>query len=83
MEAQNNKLVCRQLDMFKQSEDALLAERLMKLNTSGFLQGRYRTPDQYVNSEYVASMLMEEVGVRAVIEFCVTTLERASDNKKS
>jgi len=70
-----------QNDMFKQTEDAQLAERLMKTKIGPRIQGHYRSSDQYVNSPLIAEILVEEVGVRNVIEFCVTTLERRSADK--
>ena len=69
-----------QNDLFKSKEDVLLAERLMQTEVAEHIQGMYRTSNQYVNSMIVASALMEKVGVRNVIEFCVTTLERRSGN---
>jgi len=69
-----------QSDLFEKTEDALLAERLMKTPIKDQIQGQYRTPEQYVNSLLVAEMLTGYVGARAVIEFCVTTLERNSGN---
>lgn len=71
-----------QLDLFKQTEDAQLAERLMQTSAQYKIIGMYRTPDQYVNSAQVAEVLVHEVGIRNVIEFCVTELERRSANKK-
>lgn len=76
------KPMCRQGDMFKHSEDSILAGRLMKTSIAPLIQGRFRSSEQYVNSEYVAGILTDEIGPRAVIEFCVTTLERVSANKK-
>lgn len=68
-------------DLFEQTEDAQLAERLMQTIAKGPIQGMYRTPEQYVNSPLVAEILVGLVGARNVVEFCVTTLERKRDNK--
>lgn len=72
----------KQNDLFEMTEDAFLAERLAKLRAWSKIIGMYRTPDQYVNSEHVAEILVHEVGIRNVIEFCVTELERRSANQK-
>lgn len=72
----------KQNDLFEMTEDAFLAERLTKLRAWSKIIGMYRTADQYVNSEHVAEILVHEVGIRNVIEFCVTELERRSANQK-
>jgi hypothetical protein len=69
-----------QNDLFQSTEDALLAERLMKLDISKNFQGMFRTPNQYVNSDRIAEILVAEVGYRNIIDFCVTTLERRIGN---
>lgn len=69
-----------QSDLFERTEDALLAERLMKTPLKGQIRGMYRTPEQYVNSLMVAEMLTGLVGARNVVEFCVTTWERQNGN---
>ena len=61
--------------MTERTPDALLAERLMQLKASKVFVGRYRTSDQYVNSEHVAEVLAGAVGYRTVIEFCIAVLE--------
>jgi hypothetical protein len=71
-----------QRDMFEMTEDAYLAERLMQTCVQPKIIGMFRTPDQYVNSECVAEILVAEVGIRNVVEFCVTELERRSANEK-
>lgn len=71
-----------QNDMFQMTEDAFLCERLAKLPAWSKIIGMYRTADQYVNSEHVAEILVHEVGIRNVIEFCTTELERRSANQK-
>ena len=76
MAMQNRRML--QMDMFKTTEDALLAERLMQTEVAHEIQGMYRSSDQYVNSLAVAHVLIEAVGVRNVVEFCVTELERRS-----
>jgi hypothetical protein len=65
-----------QNDLFRSEEDGLLAGRLMQLDVGKKVQGMYRTSNQYVNSERVVEVLVSEVGIRNVIDFCVTTLER-------
>lgn len=74
--------MAKQSDMFEMTEDAFLAERLMKTSVQPKVIGMYRTADQYVNSEHVAEILMHEVGIKSVIQFCVTELERRSANKE-
>lgn len=69
----------KQSDMF----DVDLAERLAALPIYKNVMGMYRTSDQYVNSPRVAEVLLHEVGVRDVIEFCVTALEKRSGDKQS
>ena len=69
-----------QNDLFRSTEDVLLAERIMQLDISKNFQGMFRTANQYVNSARVAEVLAEEVGTRNIIEFCVTTLERRNGN---
>lgn len=69
-------------DMFEITEDAALAQRLVCTPVWPQIIGMYRTADQYVNSEHVAEILMHEIGIRNVVEFCVTELERRSANKK-
>ena len=71
-----------QRDMFEMTEDAFLAERLMKTCVYPKIIGMFRTPDQYVNSACIAEILVAEVGVRNVVEFCVTELERRSANEE-
>lgn len=65
-----------QSDLFRSREDQILAERLMQLPVSKNFQGMFRTSNQYVNSDRIAEVLVSEVGIRNIIEFCVTTLER-------
>jgi len=72
----------KQSDLFEMTEDAFLAERLAKCSAWPKIIGMYRTADQYVNSKEVADILVNEVGIRNVIEFCVTEMERRSANKK-
>ncbi len=72
-----------QSDLFEDTQDAYLCERLTKVQPWNKIMGMYRTADQYVNSEHVAEILVHEVGIRNVIEFCVTELERRSANEKS
>ena len=69
-----------QNDLFRSTEDTLLAERIMQLDVSKNFQGMFRTANQYVNSDRVAEVLVSEVGTRNIIEFCVTTLERRNGN---
>lgn len=66
-------------DLFQQTQDVQLAERLMQLKLPG-IQGICRTSEGYVNDMRVVHHLANKVGIRNVIEFCVTTLERNSDN---
>jgi hypothetical protein len=73
----------QQSDMFEETQDVLLTERLTSLPVWNKIMGMYRTPDQYANSQHVAEILMHEVGVRNVIEFCTTELERRSANEQS
>lgn len=71
-----------QSDLFISTQDVRLCERLTKVRPWDKIMGMYRTADQYVNSERVAEILVHEVGIRNVIEFCVTELERRSANEK-
>jgi len=70
-----------QSDLFER-EDALLAERIMRLGIGKQLQGMFRTSTSLVNSPLVAEMMVAEVGARNIIEFSATTLEREIANKK-
>lgn len=72
----------KQNDLFEKTEDVLLAERLMLLDIAKNFKGMARTAEQLVNDSRVAEVLASEVGARNIVEFCVTTLERASANQK-
>lgn len=71
-----------QSDLFEETEDVILAERLVALRVPD-IQGIARTSSGYVNHPMVAAQLTSMVGVRNVVEFCVTTLERNSGNEES
>ena len=73
----------QQNDLFVQTEDALLAERLMKTPAKGELLGLFRTSEALVNAPLVVELLVGHVGARNIIEFCVTTMERQRANEKS
>lgn len=66
----------KQSDMFERTEDAILAERVMQTVVGPRIQGRFRDSKDIVNSAEVAEMFAGVVGSRAIIEFCVTLLER-------
>jgi hypothetical protein len=81
-------------DMLDQTEDAKLAERLMRTSVADRIQGMYRTSDQYVNSRVIANLLVKELGLwdeyvslsnpsgtaRGVIEICITEFEKREGN---
>lgn len=76
--SQQKRIHAQQGDLFGKTEDAMLAERLMKLPVSKNFIGMHRLPEGYVNDPRVAEVLSAETGIRNIIEFCVTTLERRS-----
>ena len=61
----------------KQTNDALLAERLMQSDDAVYaeIQGMYRTSEQYLNSHAVVAALAKVVGPKIIVEFCVLVLE--------
>lgn len=61
----------------KQTDDALLAERLMQSDDEvrAEIQGMFRTSEQYLNSHEVVAVLAKAVGPRAIVEFCIGVLE--------
>ena len=71
----------KQNDLYEGVEDQLLTTRLFSV-LGKEVQGMSRTSEDYVNNLHVAAKLIDKVGVRNVIEFCVTTLERQRANEK-
>lgn len=71
----------KQNDLYEGVEDQLLTTRLFSV-IGKEIQGMSRSSEGYVNNPHVAAKLIGKVGVRNVIEFCVTTLERKRANEK-
>lgn len=86
-------------DRIDQTEDAQLAERLMRTKIANRIQGMYRTPEQYVNSRAIANLMVRELGLyegwvseslsnphataRRVIEFCIIEFEKREGNAET
>lgn len=84
-------------DRVDQTEDARLAERLMRTKIADKIQGMYRTPEQYVNSRAIANLMVKELGLwegwisesletetpRNIIEFCVFEFEKREGNAET
>jgi hypothetical protein len=86
-------------DRINQTEDAKLAERLMRTKIGEKIQGMYRTPEQYVTSRAIANLMVRELGLyegwineslsnphstaRNVIEFCVIEFEKREGNAET